>query len=58
MTFRVTENDFVGNRLTATKAEDPSGNVLATFSVDQNGDGIITYANGNQALIIDWHIVK
>ncbi|HXW77067.1 MAG TPA: hypothetical protein VEJ20_06620 [Candidatus Eremiobacteraceae bacterium] len=30
---------------------------VATFTVDQYGDGVITYANGNQALIIDWHIV-
>ena len=37
---------------------DPSGNVVATFSVDQNGDGIITYADGQQALILDWHVVK
>jgi hypothetical protein len=34
-----------------------SGTQVATFSVDQYGDGVITYANGNQALIIDWHIV-
>ncbi|MBV8365698.1 MAG: hypothetical protein JO194_04280 [Candidatus Eremiobacteraeota bacterium] len=33
------------------------GTVLATFSVDRFGDGIITYANGAQAVIIDWHVV-
>ncbi len=38
--------------------KDASGNVLATFSIDQNGDGIITYANGAQALILDWHVIK
>jgi hypothetical protein len=37
---------------------DPSGNNVATFSVDQNGNGIITYANGQQALIFDWHVVR
>ena len=36
----------------------PSGTVLATFSVDRFGDGLITYANGAQAVIIDWHVVK
>ncbi|MBV8282126.1 MAG: hypothetical protein JO347_08700 [Candidatus Eremiobacteraeota bacterium] len=36
----------------------PGGTQLATFSVDRFGDGIITYANGTQALIIDWHVVK
>jgi hypothetical protein len=35
-----------------------SGGAVATFSVDQFGDGVITYANGNQALIIDWHVVR
>ena len=37
---------------------DPSGAAVATFSVDQNGDGIVTFANGQQALIVDWHVVK
>lgn len=37
---------------------DTSGNPVATFSVDQNGDGIITFASGWQALIIDWHVVR
>jgi hypothetical protein len=37
---------------------DPSGHTVATFSVDQNGDGIITFANGQQALIYDWHVVR
>lgn len=36
----------------------PSGQQFASFSVDQNGDGVITYASGAQALIIDWHIVR
>jgi hypothetical protein len=35
-----------------------SGQQVATFSVDQFGDGVITYANGGQALIIDWHVVR
>src|SRR5579872_313306 len=35
-----------------------SGGAVATFSVDEYGDGIITYADGNQALIIDWHVVR
>lgn len=34
-----------------------SGQQVATFTVDQYGDGVITFANGSQALIIDWHIV-
>jgi hypothetical protein len=33
------------------------GQQVATFTVDQYGNGVITYANGTQALIIDWHIV-
>lgn len=37
---------------------DTSGQNVASFSVDQNGNGIITYANGQQALIIDWHVVR
>lgn len=37
---------------------DSSGQNVATFQVDQNGNGIITYANGQQALIIDWHVVR
>jgi hypothetical protein len=37
---------------------DPSHNPLATFSVDQYGDGVITYSDGTQALIIDWHVIK
>lgn len=36
----------------------PSGTQLATFSVDRFGDGLITYANGAQAVIMDWHVVK
>ena len=34
------------------------GTMLATFSVDRFGDGLITYANGTQAVIMDWHVVK
>jgi hypothetical protein len=36
----------------------PSSVQLATFSVDRFGNGLITYANGSQAIIIDWHVVK
>jgi hypothetical protein len=36
----------------------PSGSTVATFTVDQYGDGVITYANGSQGLIIDWHLVR
>ena len=36
----------------------PSGTQLATFSVDRFGNGLITYANGAQAVILDWHVVK
>jgi hypothetical protein len=36
----------------------PGGAQLATFSVDRFGDGLITYANGSQAIIMDWHVVK
>jgi hypothetical protein len=38
--------------------KDSSGNLVATFTVDQYGDGVITYANGSQGLIIDWHLVR
>jgi hypothetical protein len=34
------------------------GTVLATFSVDQYGDGTITYADGQQGIIIDWHVIS
>ena len=34
-----------------------SAQQVATFTVDEYGDGIITYADGRQALIVDWHIV-
>jgi hypothetical protein len=34
------------------------GTVLATFTVDQFGDGIITYADGQQGIIIDWHVIS
>ena len=34
------------------------GTQLATFSVDRFGDGLITYANGVQAIIMDWHVVR
>ncbi len=36
----------------------PSGAIVATFTTDQYGDGIITYANGSQGLILDWHVVR
>jgi hypothetical protein len=35
-----------------------AGQVLATFTVDQFGDGIITYANGQQGIIVDWHVIS
>ena len=34
-----------------------SSTVVATFTVDQYGDGVITYANGQQGIILDWHVV-
>jgi hypothetical protein len=34
------------------------GHVVATFAVDQFGDGIITYADGQQGIIIDWHVIS
>ncbi len=37
---------------------DPSHNPVATFTVDQYGNGVITYANGSQGLILDWHVVR
>jgi hypothetical protein len=37
---------------------DPSNNPVATFTVDQYGDGVITYADGSQGLIVDWHLVR
>jgi len=36
---------------------DSGGTQVATFTVDQYGNGVITFANGTQALIIDWRIV-
>ena len=35
-----------------------SGATVATFTTDQYGDGTITYANGSQGLILDWHVVR
>jgi len=56
-----------GHTFTVTSAGSPlvisgtiknaSGTTIATFQVDQYGDGIITYANGTQAVIDDWHVV-
>jgi hypothetical protein len=37
--------------------KDSGGNVLATVVLDGYGDGIITYANGTQGVVTDWHIV-
>ncbi|HEY5095728.1 MAG TPA: hypothetical protein VII69_11485 [Candidatus Eremiobacteraceae bacterium] len=34
------------------------GTVLATFTVDEYGDGIITYADGQQGVILDWHVIS
>jgi hypothetical protein len=36
----------------------PSNQPVATFTVDKFGNGVITYASGQQALIVDWHVVK
>ncbi len=36
----------------------PSNQPVATFTVDKFGNGVITYANGQQALIVDWHVVR
>ena len=59
---------FNGDTVAASGSGDPitvngtvmssSGTTIATFTVDQFGDGIITYANGSQGLIYDWHVVK
>lgn len=35
-----------------------NGSNVATFTVDQYGDGVINYANGSQGLILDWHVVR
>jgi hypothetical protein len=35
----------------------PSGASVATFSVDEDGNGILTLANGTQVPIVDWHVV-
>lgn len=34
------------------------GQQVATFSVDQHGDGTITFADGSQGLILDWRVVQ
>ena len=57
-----------GNTLNVTSSGSPiaingtiansGGTTVATFTVDQFGDGIITYANGSQGLIYDWHVVR
>jgi hypothetical protein len=48
-----------GDPITVTgTVKDSSGTTIATFTVDQYGDGIITYSNGSQGLIYDWHVVK
>jgi hypothetical protein len=55
-----------GDTLTVTSSGSPlvvSGTIasgsatVATFTLDQYGDGTITYANGSQGLIYDWHVV-
>jgi hypothetical protein len=59
---------YNGDTITAGGSGDPitvsgtvknsAGATLATFTVDQFGDGIITYSNGSQGTIDDWHVVK
>lgn len=69
MAVNVTVNTVKGFTVAMTSSGNPgsiaingivtnsSGQQVATFTVDQYGDGVITFANGSQALIVDWHIV-
>jgi hypothetical protein len=47
-----------GSPLSITGTVSSGGTTVATFVVDQFGDGVITYANGTQGQIVDWHVVK
>jgi len=59
---------FNGNTVAASGSGDPitvagtiknsSGTTIATFTVDQFGDGTISYSNGTQGVIDDWHVVR
>jgi hypothetical protein len=57
ITVTMTSSGSPGSIAINGVVKDSSGNQLATFTVDQYGNGVITYANGSQALIIDWRIV-
>lgn len=46
-TFRIVESDFTGNRLAATKIEDPYGNVLAQSDIRYDSWGNIIYTKDN-----------
>jgi len=56
-TVVITSSGSPGSISIAGVITNSAGSQVATFTVDQYGDGVITYANGSQALIIDWHIV-
>jgi hypothetical protein len=48
-----------GNPITINgTVKNASGATIATFVVDGHGNGIITYSNGSQGIIYDWHIVR
>jgi RHS repeat-associated protein len=46
-TFRITENDYTGNRLTAMKIEAPSGNLLAESDASYDSWGNVVYTKDN-----------
>ena len=35
----------------------PTGSPVATFTTDEDGNGVLTLANGTQVPIVDWHVV-
>jgi hypothetical protein len=56
-TVVMTSSGSPGNIAINGVVTNSGGTQVATFTVDQYGDGVITFANGSQALIIDWRIV-
>src|SRR5665213_3113727 len=57
-TLVVTSSTDAGGAVTVSGTiTSPAGAVVATFSTDADGDGILTLANGTQVPIVDWHVV-
>ncbi len=56
-TINVTSVDNGGVVTVSGTITSPANAMVATFSTDADGDGILTLANGTQLPIVDWHVV-